>query len=68
MLDLLYAKKWLQKADKKVYGLGTTATAAKTSLTNQHLRNSDYFVIIPSYSHFKMWCQTSLFFFLNVFS
>ena len=31
-----------------------TATARKTSLENLHLRNCDYFAIIPSCSHFTM--------------
>ena len=31
-----------------------TETARKTSFKNEHLRNSDYFAIIPSCSHFTM--------------
>ena len=31
-----------------------TATARKASLENKHLRNCDYFAIIPSCSHFEM--------------
>ena len=31
-----------------------TETARKTSLKNKHLRNCDYFAIIPSCSHFRM--------------
>ena len=31
-----------------------TETARKTSLKNKHLRNCDYFAIIPSCSHFTM--------------
>ena len=31
-----------------------TEPARKTSLENKHLRNCDYFAIIPSCSHFTM--------------
>ena len=31
-----------------------TEPARKTALENKHLRNCDYFAIIPSCSHFKM--------------
>ena len=30
-------------------------TAAKSSLENKHLRNGDYFEIIPSCSHSILW-------------
>ena len=38
------------------YGVLTmiTARTRKTSLENEHLRNYDYFAIIPSCSHFTM--------------
>ena len=35
-----------------------TATAIKTSLENKHVRNCDYFAIIPSGSHFKMLAKS----------
>ena len=36
-----------------------TEPVRKTSLENKHLRNCDYFAIIPSCSHFKMLTKNS---------